>query len=164
MHPNVALAKAFFRWLLHVNGRTNSQQLSPPAPPPLTELPSLSASNFGSDSRSGSLLSCLIFMSLSSICNGNFTIPNKPFRCFRPLLPLLRHRFSPVDADRTGLEARLDRVEVDSDLNNMNGFLFFSLGWVSSRLMTLPQKTTSFGTLDLEIAVGNSKSKESVPS
>lgn len=129
MHPNEAF-KALIIVPRRRNGRTISQQLSPP--------PSSFVVNFGSGT--GSLRSCLILISLSSICNGNFTIPNIPVYLFFSLL-LLRYRVSLPDDDRIPGTTTFSVLVFGSAL----------------RVITFPKKTTWFGS-SVKAPVENSKS------
>jgi len=142
-HPN----KAFLSVPRRLNGRTSSQQLSSP---------SSNAVNLGGGGRE-SLRSCLILMSLNSICKGNFiTAPNAPlYRRWK--LSLLRHRISLPDGDRSHATKPLGRRE-DSDLNGAR------ISLSDRRFMTLPQKTTSSGTAPkaVPVAKGNSNSEPSI--
>ena len=136
MHRN----KRFLNVPPRLKGRTSSQQLSPP---------SSSSSSFGRTlggigGGRHSLRSCLILMSLSSICSGNFsTVPNISPLCFRQL-SLLRHRFPFPEGDRSHVTIPLDLAE-DSDLGRTRVLLSLCGAGPGSvrRVMTLPQKTTS---------------------
>ena len=140
-HPN----KAFLSVPRRLIGRTSSQQPSPP---------SSFAVNLGGGGGI-SRRSCLLFMSLNSICKGNFTAPNTPlYRRWK--LSLLRHPISLPDGDRSHATKPLVRPK-DSDINRTRVSLS------DRRVMTLPQKTTSSGTaLEPEAVVGNSNSERSI--
>jgi len=139
-HPN----KAFLSDPRRLIGRTNSQQLSPP---------SSFAVNLGGGRDS--IRSCLILMSLNSICKGNFTAPNT-LLYRRRQLSLLRQRLSLPDGERSHATKPLVRPE-DSDLNRTRVSLS------DRRVMTLPQKTMSSGTaLETEAVAGNSNSERSI--
>jgi len=156
MHWN----KRFLNVPPRLNGRTSSQQLSPPS--------SSSSSFAGTLGGSGgggrhSLRSCLILMSLSSICSGNFsTVPNISLLRFRQL-SLPRHRFSFAEGDRSHVMIPLVRPE-DSDLGRTRVLLSLCGAGPGSvrRVMTLPQKTTSLATAPEKSVAGNSNSERCI--
>ena len=154
MHWN----KRFLNVPPRLKGRTSSQQLSPPS----------SSSHCGGTlggvgGGRHSLRSCLILMSLSSICSGNFsTVPNISLLCFRQL-SLLRHRFPFPEGDRSHVMIPLVRAE-DSDLGKTRVLLWLSGAGPGSvrRVMTLPQKTTSSATAVEKSVAGNSNSERCI--
>ena len=151
MHRN----KRFFSVAPRLNGRTSSQQLSPPS-----STSSFGGTLGGSGGGRHSLRSCLILMSLSSICSGNFsTVPNISLLCFRQL-SLLRHRFSFPEGDRSHVTIPLVPPE-DSDLGRTRVLVWLCGAGPGSvrRVMTLPQKTTSSATAVAKSGAGNSNSE-----
>ncbi|WVZ00759.1 hypothetical protein V8G54_026828 [Vigna mungo] len=141
-HPN----KAFLSDPRRLIGRTSSQQLSPP---------SSFAVNLGSGGRD-SIRSCLILMSLNSICKGNLIPAPNTLLYRRRQLSLLRQWLSLPEGDRSHATKPLVRPE-DSDLNRTRVSLS------DRRVMTLPQKTMSSGTsLETEAVAGNSNSERSI--
>jgi len=154
MHRN----KRFLNVPPRLSGRTSSQQLSPPS-----SSSSFSGTLGGSGGSGHSLRSCLVLMSLNSICSGNFsTVPNISLFRLRQLA-LLRHRFSFPEGDRSHVTIPLVQPE-DSDLGRTRALVSLCGAGPGSvrRVMTLPQKTTSSAMQPEQSVAGNSNSERCI--